>query len=159
MKTRNYWGTPHTETGVDAFEAAVRARLAPGAAEKFAAAAAVEKALEHIARKSVALIQVQALFAIVTLILLATKMTPAATPLFMQLNRGSFVLALLSCLLLLPNLFLVSSSASNNSAANPRDDYLFAMGIHKMRAPRYTIALVMALAAWLLALGSLTQLA
>ena len=155
MNKRYFWGTPHTDTDVDAFEAATRARAADVAAGKYAAVSAMEHALERLARRSAGLLQFEALFAIVV-VLLGYRAGTAAPANFMQFTQWSFVLALVSCLLLLPNLF---STWTSHPGTDARQEYLSLMSIHKMRAPRYTIAMVFAMVALLLTLYSLTQLA
>ena len=155
MHKRYFWGTPHTDTDVDAFEAAMRARAADVAAGKYAAVAAIEHALERVARRSAALLQFEALMAVV-IMLLGYRAGSAAPANFMQFNQWSFVLVLVSCLLLLPNLLPTWTSQAGSDA---RQEFLSLMGIHKMRAPRYTIAMMLALLALLLTLYSLTLLA
>lgn len=156
-RNRLFWGTPHTDTDVNNFETAIRERAADEAAGKFAAVHAVGKSLEDITRRSMGLMQFDVLLALV-MMLLAYKAGSAAPELFTQLNRWGFGLSLFSCALLLPNLALVWGS-SPAATRQPREAYLLLMGVHKMRAARYTIALVFSFAAAVLTLVSLTQMA
>jgi hypothetical protein len=161
MKNRLFWGTPHTDTDVNNFEAAMRERAEDEAAGKFAAVHAVEKALEGISRRSLGLLQFDALLALVLLLLmlLATQAGTAAPETFAQFIRWGFVLAIVSCVLLLPNLALVWGSDPAAHTRQPRTAYLMLMGVHKMRAARYTFALVFSFCAAVLAVVSLTQMA
>lgn len=156
MKNRLFWGTPHTDTDVDGFEAAMRERANDEAAGKFAAVHAVNKSLEGISRRSIGLMQFDALLAMVML-LLAYKLGTAAPEMFSQLNRWGFALAIFSCALLLPNLALVWGSDPAAHTRQPREAYLLLMGVHKMRAARYTFALVFSFAAAVMTLISLTR--
>lgn len=157
MKSRLFWGTPHTDTDVNGFEAAMRERAEDEAAGKFAAVHAVEKALEGISRRSIGLMQFDALLALV-LMLLAYQVGGAAPEMFSQLNRWAFVLALFSCALMLPNLALLWGSDPATHTRQPREAYLLLMGVHKVRAARYTFALVFSFGATVLTLASLTQM-
>ena len=69
MKNRYFWGMPHTETGVEAFKTALVGRAEAVSAGQFAAVSFVEKALEHLVRRSSALLLVDTLFTIVTMLL------------------------------------------------------------------------------------------
>lgn len=160
MRNRLFWGTPHTDTDVNGFEAAMRDRAEDEAAGKFAAVRAVEKSLESISRRSVGLLQFDALLALVLLLLmmLATQAGTTAPETFSQFIRWGFVLAIFSCVLLLPNLALVWGSDPAAHTRQPRTAYLMLMGVHKMRAARYTFALVFSFGAAVLALVSLTQM-
>lgn len=157
MKQRLFWGTPHTDTDVNNFETAMRERAEDEAAGKFAAVHAVEKSLESISRRSLGLMQFDALLAMV-MMLLAYKLGSTAPELFSQLNRWGFVLAIFSCVLMLPNLALVWGSDAAAHTRQPREAYLLLMGVHKVRAARYTFALVFSFAAAVLTLVSLTQM-
>jgi hypothetical protein len=157
MKNRLFWGTPHTDTDVNRFEAAMQERAEDEAAGKFAAVHAVEKSLEGISRRSLGLLQFDALLALV-LMLMAYQAGTAATELFSQLNRWSFVLALFSTALMLPNLALVWGSDAATHTRQPREAYLLLMGVHKVRAARYSFALLFTFVAIVLTLVSLTQL-
>lgn len=157
MKKRLFWGTPHTETDALAFEAAMQARAEEAAAGKFAAVDAVERGLESISRRSGALAQFNTLLALVTM-LLAYRGEGAAA-LFTQFNTWAFIGAIASCVLLLPNLALVWPGQAAHTVRNAREAFLFALGIHKVRAARYTVALVLSFAAAVLTLASLTQTA
>ena len=157
MKQRLFWGTPHTDTDVNRFEAAMRERAEDEAAGKFAAVHAVEKSLESISRRSLGLMQFDALLAMV-MMLLAYKMGTAAPEMFSQLNRWGFVLAIFSCALMLPNLALVWGSDASAHTRQPREAYLLLMGVHKVRAARYTFALVFSFVAVVLTLLSLAQM-
>lgn len=157
MKNRMFWGTPHTDTDVNAFEAAMVERAADEAAGKFAAVHAVEEALEGISRRCVGLLQFDALLAVV-LMLLAYQVGGSATELFSQLTRWAFVLALFSCVLMLPNLALVWGADPARHTRQPREAYLLLIGVHKVRAARYTFALVFSFAATVLALVALSQM-
>ena len=160
MKNRLFWGTPHTDTDVNAFEAAMRERAEDEAAGKFAAVHAVEKALESISRRSVGLLQFDALLALVLLLLmmLATQAGASAPETFSQFTRWGFALAIFSSVLLLPNLALVWGSDAAAHTRQPRTAYLLLMGVHKMRAARYTFALLFTFVAAVLAVVSLTQM-
>ena len=147
MNTRLSWGTPITETEVNAFEAAARARAGAGAA--FAAADAAQASLERIARLSTGLIQIQALFLIVVLMLAGRT---GAAP--MPFAQWSVLMMLVSCLLLLPNLLPTSN---RRSPTDPREQFDALMRLHKVRAPRYVIGLVLAFAAVLLVFVSLAR--
>ena len=157
MKNRLFWGTPHTDTDVNGFEAAMRERAEDEAAGKFAAVHAVTKSLDSISKRSIGLMQFDALLALV-MMLLAYRLGTAAPELFLQLNRWGFVLALFSCVLLLPNLALVWGSDPAAHTRQPRTAYLLLMGVHKMRAARYTFALVFSFGAAVLTLVSLSQM-
>lgn len=157
MRNRLFWGTPHTDTDVNAFEAAMRERAEDEASGKFAAVHAVEKSLESISQRSIGLLQFNALLALVML-LLAYRLGTAAPEIFMQLNRWAFVLALFSCVLMLPNLALVWGSNPATHARQPREAYLLLMGVHKVRAARYTFALLFSFVAAVLTVASLTQM-
>jgi hypothetical protein len=156
MKNRYFWGTPHTETDALAFEAAMRDRAEDVAAGRFAAAQAVEHALEQIARRSGGLLSFNTLLALV-MVMLSYKVGSSAPELFTQFNRWGFALALLSCVLLLPNLALIWPGQAATTVRQPREAYLFALGIHKRRAARYTFALLFSFAAAVLTAVSLTQ--
>lgn len=158
MKNRYFWGTPHTDTDVNAFEAAMRERAEDEAAGKFAAVHAVERALEQVSRRSTGLLQFNALAALV-MMMLAYKLGSAAPALFMQFNRWGIALALVSCVLLLPNLALLWASGAASTVRQPHEAYLLAMNVHKMRAARYTFALVFSFIAAVLTVVSLTQMA
>lgn len=160
MKNRLFWGTPHTDTDVNGFEAAMRERAEDEAAGKFAAVHAVEKSLESISRRSIGLMQFDALLALVLLLLLmvAGQAGAAVPETFSQFIRWGFVLALFSCALLLPNLALVWGSDPAAHTRQPRTAYLLLMGVHKMRAARYTLALVFSFGAAVLTLVSLTRM-
>jgi len=140
MDQRLFWGTPHTDTDVNAFETAARARAHDVAAGKYAAATLVEQSLEQIARRSIGLVIFATLLAMV-MMLLAYQTGSSASALFTQLNRWGFVMVMASCLLLLPNLGLMWASDARLTYADPRQAYLFSMKAHKSRAARYTIAL------------------
>ncbi|KPF50106.1 hypothetical protein IP87_11935 [beta proteobacterium AAP121] len=157
MKKRLFWGTPHTDTDVNGFEAAMTERAADEATGKFAAVHAVEKALDGITRRSVGLMQFDALLALV-MVLLAYQAGSGAAELFVQLNRWGFVLALFSCVLMIPNLALLWGADPAVHTRQPREAYLLAMGVHKVRAARYTFALIFSFAAAVMTLVSLTQL-
>lgn len=157
MKNRLFWGTPHTETDALAFEAAMQARAEEAAAGKFAAVDAVERGLEGISRRSGALAQFNTLLALVTMLL--AYRSDGAAALFMQFNTWAFIAALASCVLLLPNLALVWPGQAAHTVRNAREAYLFALGFHKVRAARYTVALVLSFVAAVLTLASLTQMA
>ena len=68
------------------------------------------------------------------------------------------MLAIFSCVLMLPNLALVWGSDAAAHTRQPREAYLLLMGVHKVRAARYTFALVFSFAAAVLTLVSLTQM-
>jgi len=155
MKNRYFWGTPHTETDALAFEAAMRERAEDVAAGKFAAVDAVERSLEQISRRSTGLLPFNTLLALV-IVMLSYKVGGAATELFTQFNRWGFALALVSCLLVLPNLALVWAGNAT-TVRLPHEAYMFALGIHKRRAARYTFALLFTFAAAVLTVASLTQ--
>ncbi len=157
MRNRLFWGTPHTDTDVNNFETAMHERAADEAAGKFAAVHAVTKSLEGISRRSMGLMQFDALLAMV-MMLLAYKVGTAAPEMFAQLNRWGFVLAIFSCALMLPNLALVWGSDPAAHTRHPRTAYLMLMGVHKVRAARYTFALVFSFGAVVLTLVSLTQM-
>lgn len=157
MKNRFFWGTPHTETDALAFEAAMRERAEDVAAGRFAAAHAVEHALEQIGRRSTGLLQFNTLLALVVM-MLAYKVGSAAPELFTGFSRWGFALALVSCLLLLPNLALVWPGSAATTVRQPHEAYMFALAIHKRRAARYTFALLFSSAAALLTVASLTRM-
>ena len=156
MKNRHFWGTPHTETDALAFEAAMRDRAEDVAAGRFAAAQAVEHALEEIGRRSGALLIFNTLLALV-IVMLSYKVGSVAPELFTQFNRWGFALGLVSCVLLLPNLALVWPGNAATTVRQPHEAYMFALGIHKRRAARYTFALLCTFAAAVLTVVSLTQ--
>jgi hypothetical protein len=156
MTNRYFWGTPHTDTDVNTFEAAFRDRAFDTAAGKFAAADAADRALETLTRRSSTLLQFNVLLAGVTL-LFAYKLTTPPGALFLQFSHWGFVLALVSSILLVPNLALIWPSAEANIHRSPREAYLFSMSIYKMRAARYTIAIVASFLAIAFALISITQ--
>jgi hypothetical protein len=155
MNNRYFWGTPHTDTDVNAFEAAARGRIHDIAAGAFAAVAAVDRAIEQITRRSSALLQFDLILA-ATALFVTYRLAPVPDAAFLQLNRWSLGLALISCLLLLPNLALLW--ADGKTHANPREAYLLSMGVHKTRAARFTIALVLSFVAIFLMLLSATRL-
>ena len=157
MKNRYFWGTPHTETDALAFEAAMRERADDVAAGRFAAAQAVEHSLEQIARRSGGLLQFNTLLALVVM-MLAYKVGSAAPELFTQFSRWGFALALVSCVLLLPNLSLVWPGNAATTVRQPHEAYMFALAIHKRRAARYTFALLFSFVAAVLTVASLTQM-
>ncbi|MDP2006416.1 MAG: hypothetical protein Q8K45_12125 [Rubrivivax sp.] len=156
MKNRYFWGTPHTETDALAFEAAMRDRAEDVAAGRFAAAHAVEHSLEQIGRRSGGLLTFNMLAALV-LVMLSYKVGSTGTDLFTQFNRWGFALSLVSCVLLLPNLYLVWPGNAASTVRQPHEAYMFALGIHKRRAARYTFALLFTFAAAVLTVLSLTQ--
>jgi hypothetical protein len=156
MKNRFFWGTPHTETDALAFEAAMRERAEDVAAGRFAAVHAVEHALELIGRRSTGMLSFNTLLALV-IVMLSYKVGSAAPELFTQFSRWGFGLALVSCVLLLPNLALVWPGHAAVTVRQPHEAYLFTLAIHKRRAARYTFALLFSLAAALLTVASLTQ--
>lgn len=156
MKNRFFWGTPHTETDALAFEAAMRERAEDVAAGRFAAVHAVEAALDQIGRRSGGLLPFNTLLALV-LVMLSYKVGSSAPELFTQFNRWGFGLALVSCVLLLPNLSLVWPGHAAITVRQPHEAYMFALGIHKRRAARYTFALLFSFAAAVLTVASLTQ--
>jgi hypothetical protein len=158
MTNRYFWGTPHTDTDVNKFEAAFRDRAFDAAAGRYAAADAVDHALEILTRRSSTLLQFNALLAGVTL-LFAYKLAAPPSTLFLQLSHWGFVAALVSCILLLPNLALIWPSIDGKAHRNAREAYLFSMNIYKMRAARYTMAIVLSFLAIAFALISITQLA
>jgi hypothetical protein len=157
MKNRHFWGTPHTETDALAFEAAMRERADDVAAGRFAAAQAVEHSLEQIARRSGGLLQFNTLLALVVM-MLAYMVGPAAPELLAQFSRWGLGLALVSCVLLLPNLSLVWPGNAATTVREPHEAYMFALGIHKRRAARYTFALLFSFAAAVLTVVSLTRM-
>lgn len=156
MDHRLFWGTPHTDTDVNAFETAARARAHDVAAGKYAAAALVDQSLEQIARRSIGLVVFATLLAMV-MMLLAYQTGTSATALFTQLNRWGFVMVMASCLLLLPNLGLLWAADARITYADPRQAYLFSMKSHKSRAARYTIALWLIFAATAMTLLSVAR--
>lgn len=156
MDTRLFWGTPHTDTDVNALENALRARAQDEAAGKFAAAHLVEKSLERIARRSIGLAVFATLLSM-AMMLLAYQAGTNATSLFTTLNRWGFGMAMFSCLLLLPNLGLVWASDAQATYADPRQAYLFSMKAHKSRAARLTIALWLIFAATAMTLLSVLR--
>ncbi len=157
MKNRFFWGTPHTETDALAFEAAMRERAEDVAAGRFAAAHAVEHGLEQIGRRSGGLLQFNTLLALVVM-LLAYQVGSSAPELFTQFSRWGFALALVSCVLLLPNLSLVWPGNAATTVRQPHEAYMFALAIHKRRAARYTFALIFSFAAAVLTVASLTRI-
>ncbi len=157
MKNRHFWGTPHTETDALAFETAMRERAEDVAAGKFAAVEAVDHALEQVARRSTGLLQFNTLLALV-MVMLSYKAGSTALELFSQFNRWGFALALVSCVLLLPNLALVWAGNAGHTLRHAHDAYMFSLNIHKMRAARYTFALLFTFAAAVLTLVSLTRI-
>lgn len=157
MKNRFFWGTPHTETDALAFEAAMRERAEDVAAGKFLAVDAVERSLEQISRRSTGLLPFNTLLALV-IVMLSYKVGSAAPELFTQLGRWGFALALVSCVLVLPNLALVWAGNAATTVRQPHEAYMFALGIHKRRAARYTFALLFSFAAAVLTVASLTQM-
>ncbi len=157
MKNRYLTGLPHTDTDVHTFRAAIGGRVSDVAAGKFAAAAHIDGALEMVTRRSGSLLQTNALFAIVAL-LLSTRATAEMPALFMQFNRWAFIFALVSSVLLVTNLALVWARNPEQTYGNPDAAFEFHMGIYKGRAWRYSIALLLAFAAYALTLLSLTQM-
>jgi hypothetical protein len=156
MDQRLFWGTPHTDTDVNAFETAARARAHDVAAGKYAAATLVDQSLEQIARRSIGLVVFATLLAMV-MMLLAYQTGSNATALFTQLNRWGFVMVMASCLLLLPNLGLMWAADARVTYADPRQAYLFSMKAHKSRAARYTIALWLIFVATVMTLLSVAR--
>jgi len=78
--------------------------------------------------------------------------------LYFQLSRWALALELVACILLLPNLALVWASDPAKTYANPGEEYRFWMGYYKLRAARYTIALVLSFVALAFVLVALTRL-
>jgi hypothetical protein len=157
MNKSYFWGMPHTETEVNAFEAAVHERSTDVAAGKFAAVAVVDEALDRATRRSASLLQVDVLFAVVTM-LLAYKGTSEMPALFLQLNRWAFIFSLAGGILLLTNLSLVWPRDATSTFGNYREAFLFTMNVYKGRAWRYTLALTLTFIAFALTLMSLSQL-
>lgn len=157
MKNRYFWGMPHTETEVNAFESVVHERNTDVAAGKFAPAAAVDHAVERVTRRSVSLLQVDALFAIVMLLL--SYKTGADWPaLVLQFVHWAFIFSLVSALLLLTNLGLVWPRDAAGTFGNHREAFLFSMNVYKGRAWRYTLALAITFVALAMSLIALSQM-
>ena len=142
------WGTPITDTEVAAFEAAAQARAA--SAGQHAAADAVDAALDRIARLSLGLVQAQALFLLLALLLTSRAGAPGASNLLLW----SIPLMLFSCLLLLSNLL---PTTARRQPVDPRARFSALMQLHKTRAPRYTVGLISAFVAVLMILVSLLR--
>jgi hypothetical protein len=157
MKNRQFWGMPHTETDIAAFKATMTARAEAVAAGQFAAAAAVEAALERVTRRSASLLLIDTLFAAMTL-LLTYKAGAEQAALFLQLNRWAFALALAGCMILMTNLRLVWASDPASHYGDPHAAYSFSMNIYKGRAWRYTMAWVLSFGAFACTLVSITQM-
>ncbi len=157
MKNCYFWGMPHTETDLAAYQAAIQVRARALADGQFAAATAVENALDVVTRRSVSLLLIDLLFTALTL-LLSTKAGAEQAALFMQLNRWAFVLALVGGTLLMTNLRLVWASDPASHYADPQAAFDFNMGIYKGRAWRYTLAWVLSAFAFACMLLSFTQM-
>jgi hypothetical protein len=151
MKHRYFWGTPTTDTDIDAFETALRGRVYDVHNGEFAAVAAVDRALDQITRKSGALLQFNALLAVLAVLFGEKVGGPSAATLGTSF-QWALALVLLSCVLVLPNFALIWSSDPGQDYANPRRAYLVSMNIHKMRAARFTTALVLTFIAVVLTL-------
>jgi len=143
------WGTPITDTEVAAFAAAAQARAS--SAGQYAAANAVEASLERISRLSLGLVQAQALFLLVAMVLAGRGADSAVSG---PLPQWSILLMLVSCLLLLSNLL---PARALRGAADPHAEFDALMQVHKTRAPRFTIGLVFAFVAVLMLLVSLVR--
>jgi len=156
MKNRYFSGIPHTETAINAFESAIATRAADSASGKFAAADFVEAAVDRVAKRSLALLQANTLFAIVTLLLTFRAAELPAT--YVQLNRWAFIFSLVSGFLLITNLALVWARDALKTYTDPHEAFAFSLSVYKGRAWRYTIALVLSFVAFALTLLSLTQL-
>ncbi len=157
MKHRYFWGMPHTETDIAAFQATMKARADAVAAGQFAAVMAVEDALERVTRRSGSLLLIGTLFTAMTM-LLTYKSGADQALLFLQLNRWAFALALVACLILMSNLRLVWASDAAKNYGDPQAAFDFNMGIYKGRAWRYTMAWVLSFAAFACTLVSITQM-
>jgi hypothetical protein len=157
MTNRYFLGTPNTDTDINEFEKALRDRAEEVAAGKFAAATAAEHALEVVSRRSIGLLQFNALLATV-LILLAYKVGTSAPALFLQFNRWGFGFLLVGILLLLPNLAIAWAGNPGQTYRDAQQTYRFSMNILKVRAARYTGALVLTFVAAVLTALSIMQI-
>jgi hypothetical protein len=157
MKNRYFWGMPHTETDIAAFNATMQARTEAMAAGQFAAVSAVEDALERVTSRSGSLLLINTLFTAMTL-LLTYKSGPDQAAAFLQLNRWAFALALAAGFILMTNLRLVWASDAARHYGDPQAAYTFNMNIYKGRAWRYTMAWVLSFGAYACTLVSITQM-
>jgi hypothetical protein len=158
MKHRYFWGMPHTETEILAFKTTITARAPAVEAGQFAAALAVESALERVTNRSATLLQIDTLFTVLGL-LLTTRAGADQAVMFLQLNRWAVALALVGSLILVTNLRLVWASDAARHYGSPDAAYDFHMDVYKSRAWRYSTALVLSIAAYGCTLLSITQMA
>ena len=156
-RNRFFWGMPHTDTDTHEAEAALRDRAADVAAGKYAAAAFAHDALDRVTRRSTALLQVDVIFVLVVMALLS-RMPAEQTALFVQMNRWAFMFALTGCVVLMSNLRLTWGSNAAEAYGDPHSAFVFAMGVYKGRAWRYTLAHVLSFVAFALTLVSVTQI-
>lgn len=147
MNDRYFWGMPSNDTDTNALEAAVRDRAHHVTAGGFAAAAFANDALDRVTKRSSTLLQVNVLFLLLVMWLLS-RTGAEQTSMFMSFGRWAFGLALVSGVLLLSNLRLSLSSNPAQAYGDPHGAFVFAMGIYKGRAWRYTLAHVLLMLAF-----------
>ena len=157
MMNRTFWGTPHTETDMNAFEAALLHRAPAVAAGQFSAAVAADDLLERVVRRSGALLQADAVFSIVALLFIYKSSTDGLATVLL-LNRWSFGLAVAACVLLLTNLGPSWARKVGETYADPREAFSFTMDSYRRRAWRFTVSLWLSIAAFVLMLVAVWQL-